>query len=120
MGGLEAVLTGVRDEFSYIINRYKYGREVITVLVCGSAFIFAVQNITNVSTVAGLIMELRLIILCGRFIVQLLSIYELPNFAVLVISGGYVPFYNVGLIRCWHCHSLRSFLSGRGNWLVLR
>ena len=49
MGGLEAVLTGIRDEFPSI-RRFRFHREILTLVVCGSAFLFALQNITNVST----------------------------------------------------------------------
>ena len=49
MGGLEAVLTGLRDEFRTVIKKYKYGREGITALVVLTAMVFAIQNITNVS-----------------------------------------------------------------------
>jgi hypothetical protein len=47
MGGLEAALTGLRDEIPQI-RKYKYHREILTFCVCGSAFLFALQNITNV------------------------------------------------------------------------
>ena len=49
MGGLEAVLTGLRDEFRVFIRKFKYGREAITAAVVMTAMLFALQNITNVS-----------------------------------------------------------------------
>jgi len=51
MGGLEAVLTGLRDETRHILVKYKYGRELLTLGVCLVAFVFSLQNITYVSTV---------------------------------------------------------------------
>ena len=51
MGGLEAVLTAIKDEYSWLIKRHRYGREILTAVVCGTSFIFALQNITNVSGV---------------------------------------------------------------------
>lgn len=46
MGGLESVLTGLRDETRHILAKYKYGREMLTFAVCFIAFIFSLQNIT--------------------------------------------------------------------------
>ena len=48
MGGLEAAITGIRDEL-VSLRKYKYSREILTLLVVGSAGMFALQNITNVS-----------------------------------------------------------------------
>ena len=48
MGGLEAVLTGLRDELSPALRKRKYSREIFTFLVVGSAGLFAIQNVTNV------------------------------------------------------------------------
>ncbi|KAK2183134.1 hypothetical protein NP493_318g03000 [Ridgeia piscesae] len=47
MGGLEAVLTAIKDEYSWFIKRHRYGREILTGVVCGTAFLFALQNVTN-------------------------------------------------------------------------
>ncbi|KAI0236942.1 Sodium-dependent dopamine transporter [Lamellibrachia satsuma] len=47
MGGLEAVLTAIKDEYSWLIKRHRYGREILTAIVCGTSFMFALQNITN-------------------------------------------------------------------------
>jgi len=49
MGGLEAVLTGLSDEWKAQINRHRFGREIVTGLVVGMAFLFALPNVTNVS-----------------------------------------------------------------------
>ena len=49
MGGLEAVLTGLSDEWKAEINRHRFGREIITGCVVGLAFLFAIPNVTNVS-----------------------------------------------------------------------
>ena len=49
MGGLEAAITGIRDEL-VSLRKYKYSREILTLLVVGSAGMFALQNITNVSS----------------------------------------------------------------------
>ena len=50
MGGMEAVLTGIKDQFSGVINRYRYGREILTGVVCAFSFLVALQNVTYVST----------------------------------------------------------------------
>ncbi len=49
MGGLEAVITGVMDEFRGVFRRWRYSREVFTGAVVLSAFLLAVPNVTNVS-----------------------------------------------------------------------
>ena len=50
MGGLEAAITGLRDEMVWL-KKYKYGREMLTLCVVGSAGIFALQNVTDVSSI---------------------------------------------------------------------
>ena len=49
MGGLEAVITGIMDEFKPILKRWRFSREVVTVAVVVSAFLLAIPNVTNVS-----------------------------------------------------------------------
>lgn len=47
MGGLEALLTGLSDEWKSVIKRYRFGREALTGLVVFGAFLFALPNVTN-------------------------------------------------------------------------
>lgn len=49
MGGLEAVMTGIQDEVKFFMARWRYSREIFTALICLSAFLFAIPNITPVS-----------------------------------------------------------------------
>ena len=49
MEGLEAVMTGLQDEFRPFMSKFKFSREIFTAIVCFSAFLFAVPNITPVS-----------------------------------------------------------------------
>lgn len=51
MGGLEALLTGLSDEWKSVIKRYRFGREALTGLVVFGAFLFALPNVTNVGLV---------------------------------------------------------------------
>ena len=48
MGGLEAVITGVMDEYREFFKRYRWSREVFTGAVVVSAFLLAIPNVTNV------------------------------------------------------------------------
>ena len=48
MGGLEAVLTGLKDEMAGYLNRFRFGREVFTLVICFSACLFAIPNVTQV------------------------------------------------------------------------
>lgn len=48
MGGLEAVLTGLSDEWKSTIKRFRFGREAVTAIVVFAAFLFALPNVTNV------------------------------------------------------------------------
>ena len=49
MGGLEAVITGIMDEFKPIFKRWRSSREAFTAAVVVSAFLLAIPNVTNVS-----------------------------------------------------------------------
>ena len=49
MGGLEALLTGVRDVFSLEMKAFKHSRELLTLAVVTISFLLALSNITNVS-----------------------------------------------------------------------
>jgi hypothetical protein len=46
MGGLEAVVTGIFDEFKWI-QKYKYGREVLTFVVVYSASLMSIVSTTR-------------------------------------------------------------------------
>ena len=46
-GGLESPLTGLYDEFKGVIKT-KYLREVLTLVVVGSAFLFSLPCLTEV------------------------------------------------------------------------
>ena len=50
MGGLEAVVTGIMDEFKLFFKRWRFSREVFTGAVVVSAFLLAIPNVTNVSS----------------------------------------------------------------------
>ena len=46
MGGMESVLTGLKDEMPFI-SRHRRGREIFTLLVIGSSFIISIVNVTH-------------------------------------------------------------------------
>ncbi|XP_041377036.1 sodium-dependent dopamine transporter-like isoform X2 [Gigantopelta aegis] len=47
-GGLESPLTGLRDEFHSVMKGFRYSREVLTLIVVGSAFFFSLPCLTEV------------------------------------------------------------------------
>ena len=49
MGGLEAVLTGIQDEFRPFFKKYRFSREIFTGIVIIGAVVLALPNVTNVS-----------------------------------------------------------------------
>ncbi len=51
MGGLEAVMTGIQDQFKSLFSQSRHSREIFTGIVCLSAFIFALPNVTSVRPV---------------------------------------------------------------------
>ncbi|XP_064641024.1 sodium-dependent noradrenaline transporter-like [Lineus longissimus] len=46
-GGLEAILTGLKDEFKDLFQRYKWSREIATAILCFVAFLFALMNASH-------------------------------------------------------------------------
>lgn len=49
MGGMESVLTGIKDEFSNFFDQRKYSREILTLVAILLAFAMSLLNVTNVS-----------------------------------------------------------------------
>lgn len=53
MGGLEAVIVGIMDEFQSWFKRKKINREIFTSIVIFLSFLISLINITQVSNGSG-------------------------------------------------------------------